>query len=273
MDVAEGWTRISEERAGGEVVLAVDFPASGRREATFRDLARLLPEGYDVWHTAPLPGAERPDTPADAYLTWWTGDLLERRPPVRAVLGYCAGSMFAAALAELLDDRLGRRPPLVAFNPGPPTTETLHRDFRAMIEAMTDLEAAERSALHRQAADGRAAAGGDFGQLGAAYARAYAATYAEVFARLGVGASAADQLTGVFRAYLAYLGAARGVPDRPRWPAAAAVTSRDQWASAFCERCDEEYAFDVGREDLLRSADVAETVSALLRDGTWEAGR
>src|SRR5258708_38722188 len=110
---SEAWTHISGS-GGDSVVLAVDFDGSGRREATFRDLVKLLPEDLDVWHAVPPEDSHVPGLPPEHYVDWWRGGTGR---PVRAVLGYCAGSVYASALADALEADRGARPPGVLFHP------------------------------------------------------------------------------------------------------------------------------------------------------------
>lgn len=86
-------------RGGAAPVLCVDFTqARVREQAGFADLA--LPENFELWGT---------DEGA------WETDTIPPAPVenVAGVLGYCAGGALACVLAN----RTGTRPPVVLFDP------------------------------------------------------------------------------------------------------------------------------------------------------------
>jgi hypothetical protein len=258
LELQQRWTRLGG-RANGDLVLAVDFDGSGRKEATFRDLARLLPGHLDVWHAVPPPGCDRAPAPASRYLQWWEG--YPRAGRVFSVLGYCAGSVFACALADDIESRQGLRPRVLLFNPGPPTTATLNRDFRAVVNSMTILDDDERGALHRRADEARERSGDDFDVVRAQFAAMYAEACGLAFARFGIDPDVGRQLTGLFHSYVSYLAAARQVTRDPRWDSAVCLTSREHAGTHFTST---EIPFDLIRTDLLASSQVAGAVGDLL---------
>ncbi|GIJ48371.1 hypothetical protein Val02_52570 [Virgisporangium aliadipatigenens] len=251
-----GWTRISGNGTGG-TVLAVDFDGSGRKEATFRDLVRLLPDDLDVWHAVPPAEAGKPQD----YLDRW------RTPPgapVHAILGYCAGSVYACALADLVEADTGTRPPVVLFNPGLPTVDTLDRDFGGIVEGMTVLTDEERQALRDGARAAREAHGDDFDAVSAEYLAMYLTACDTAFERYGIPPDVGEQLTGLFRAYVTYLSAAREVELRPAWAHASALTAREQAGLGFVPG---ERVFPLTRAELLRDREVATMALALIATG------
>jgi len=254
-DLAGGWTCISEQ-VGGDLVLAVDFDAAVRREATFRDLARRLPD-MEIWHAVP------PDQPAAGqprhYLDRWLE--LPRAGRVGAVFGYCAGSVFASALAEDLEQRQGSRPEVILFNPGPPSVATLDRDFRGVVGSMEALSSAERADVLGRADSVLARCGDDFDAVSAEYAALYRQACLVVFQRMGIDGDVGDELTDLFRSYVSYLAAARQLQREPLLAPGTSITAREH-RGAVCTQ--EEVTFDLARGDLLRSRAVATTVSELI---------
>jgi dienelactone hydrolase len=251
--VPAGWTRVSDGPAR-DLVLAVDFDVTGRREATFRDLARLLPADIDLWQTASPPRRSSAQHGAEEYLTWWQELPRPGGASVRAVLGYCAGSMFAAALADHIQARHGRRPAVVLFNPGEPSAETVSRDVSDMIMSMAGLDERQRAALLRGAEEVRTSRRADFTLLSKDFAALYRDACAAALRRFDIDPAEGEELPQLFESYLDYLVAARQVPRTAAWNSALALNSRDHHGARFTGT---ELTFDTGRAELLRTPDVA----------------
>jgi hypothetical protein len=255
----ERWTHL-RGHGGGDLVLAVDFDGSGRNEATFRDLVRLLPEHLDVWHAVPPPDSHLASIPASRFLDWWQVHPYHGRIFAHSIFGYCAGSVFASALADDLESRQGLRPTVVLFNPGPPSVRTLNRDFRPIVDAMTILNDDERAALHRRA-DKIIEHSDDFDVVSAEFVAMYLEACGTAFARFGIDPDVGAQLTRLFQSYVSYLIAARQIPRDPRWASAISLTSREHADTNFTAT---EISFDLSRAELLNSSDVVAAVCDLL---------
>jgi hypothetical protein len=254
------WTRISG-RGDGPAVLAVDFDGSGRREATFRDLVKLFPDELDVWHAVPPDDGHLPGLPPEHYIDWWRGLPGGPETAVRAILGYCAGSVYASALADALESDRADRPTVVLFNPGVPTVATLDRDFTGIVDGLTVLDDAERSALRARARRARESSRDDFTAVSGEYVASYLEASATAFERYGISPDVGEQLTRLFRAYVNYLATARAVEVRPGWAASVALRAREQTGSGFGP---DETVFDLSRADLLRDQQVASRTLELL---------
>ncbi|MDH6144766.1 hypothetical protein P3T35_006815 [Kitasatospora sp. GP30] len=253
---SQGWDRLGGGGQGA-LVLAVDFDGSTRQEATFRDLARLLPDRLDVWHAVP-PTADLEH--ADQYLAWWLETLPRSGERVSAVLGYCAGGVYAAALSDAIELRQEVRPEVVLFNPGSPNTATLSRDLFGALGSMTALNEDERQRFRQRAEEIVEHCAGDFAALADEFCAVYVDASRIAFERWGIEGEVGDELMGLFRAYTRYLSAARQLERRPRWVDALSLNSADH-EGGFTGR---ETSFDSSRADLLRSPAVAAAVTATL---------
>ncbi|MEW2391022.1 hypothetical protein AB0933_21950 [Streptomyces venezuelae] len=219
----------------------------------------------EVWHAVPpTPDGAWHKATGAGHLRWWTEGLAATlgERPVRAVLGYCAGSVFASALADALAERQGERPTVVLFNPGAPGVATLTRDFRGLVEGMDVLTDDERAALLAEMEEIRQAHAPDaLVPVAEQYAALYRKGCALLCRRLEVDAELGDELAAVLHSYLAYLTAALDIPPTPVWRDAVSITSREHHGSDFT---DTEQGFDVARADLLSSRAVAAAVGPLL---------
>jgi hypothetical protein len=245
----DAWLRLSDGPPG-QCVLAVDFDATGRPEATFRDLARAVPQALTLWLATPPP-------PGGSFLRWWSDQVPE---PVTAVFGYCAGSSFAGALADEVEQRDGRRPTLVLFNPGPPTVRTIRRDFDAVFEAMAGLDRAERGAL-RARVHAATAGAEDVTQAGQRLLEIHRDTCRSVLPRLEIDPDVGEQLGELLASYVAYLTAALRLAPYPMRGPATSLLSREY---DDADGIGTTIRFDVSRARLLADPQVAATVHTVL---------
>jgi hypothetical protein len=256
------WSTISENALTRPIVLAVDFNVTGRREATFSDLVQSFPNPLTVWLSMQPPDSYSKHLAPSDYLTWWAGDSLGTLVRVGAILGYCAGSLFASALADEVERRQDFRPKVVLFNPGKPGAATLKRDFDGTIQSMLLLTSQERSDFLERAEaklDGSLASFDE--ECGVAF-DLYTQASRICFSRAGIDADVGDDLLGVFRSYTSYLHAARGVEYRPEWAKATAVLSREHSQDpAFTQT---PLRSGIGRERLLADPEVALTAFRLI---------
>ena len=258
----EQWSTISENALTRPIVLAVDFDVTGRKEATFYDLVQSFPRPLTVWLSAQPPDSYCKNLAPGEYLTWWASDSLGARVRVDAILGYCAGSLFASALADEMERRQGFRPKVVLFNPGKPGATTLKRDFNGTIQSMFLLTDQERSDFLERAErrlDGSLAS---FDEECDVVLDLYAQAIRITFSRAGIDSDVGDDLLGVFRSYTSHLRAAREVEYRPEWAKAAAVLSREHAQDpAFTQT---PLRSGTGRERLLGDPEVARTAFRLI---------
>jgi hypothetical protein len=253
--LSQQWIPISEGEPDRPVVLAVDFDATGRKDATFRDLVQLLPAPLTVWLAARPPDSGAEDLPPSEYLEWWAGDSLQPPVQVGAVLGYCAGSLFASALADEIERRQGTRPKVVLFNPGTPDASTLGRDYRSTIASMSLLSQEERTTFIERADKHIDASGATFDEVSNTIFDLFGEASRIMFQRADIDADIGEELIGVFRSYISYLRAARRLEHRREWASAWAVVSHEHTQeTAFTTS---EIRSETAREFLLNDPAVA----------------
>ncbi|RKN47499.1 hypothetical protein [Micromonospora endolithica] len=224
MKESGAWKALANGDRATPVVLAVDFDTTGRPEATFAALAGTMNRPEPIWHTLPpAPGSPEASTGA-GYVEHWIRDLAAERAPVKAVLGFCAGSVYAAALADRI--AAWQDPPLVViFDPELLNSQILMWQFQKvsgfMAGTLSAAEIAEARRIGQQAfeystgpvdlKDRLITLMHDFGD--------------PALARAGLDATRRAELFGVFSGFLGYLALASELDPRERWREAVAFSS------------------------------------------------
>ncbi|MEY9488915.1 hypothetical protein RKD26_004709 [Streptomyces calvus] len=259
MTQLSGWKVLGPGRAGGELVLAVDFATTGRSDSAFTDLAPRLDRALAVWETRQPAGD---GLPAEDYLALWDGEAAADGRRVRAVLGYCAGSVFAGELAARVAARQDEAPHLVLFEPEVPEPAGLYRDFAAMMNQFASVLTAEEVSAAQQEADAARTGDVDFGAYGDVLVRIFMERAGAAFAREELDTELLDEFVAVFRSYVSYLDAARRIDPAAAWRTATAVGSRTpSQGAALAGR---NIGIDVDHCDMLRDERVAEAVNRIL---------
>lgn len=191
------WRQLSDR--GPDLVPCLDFPGA-RAAAGFAELAAGVPAGACFLHLGQAgPG------PLAACVGRWAQELLATGRPVRAVLGYCAGTAMATRLADALA-AAGPPPLAVLFDAVPTTGGSLASQFTSALESsarhLTADELADARGLAGQLA---AAYPDDLPRITAALAGRYDQLIRAVAGRLAVHEFLRRELTGAFTAYLDYL--------------------------------------------------------------------
>jgi hypothetical protein len=261
---SDAWIQLSSGNATS-VFLAFDFDLTSRSEATFRDLVRMFPAPLTVLQATQPPESFSTALPAARYLDWWREGIACVDVRISAILGYCAGSVFASAMADELEVCQEARPTVVLFNPGKPTVVTLERDFRAIIAGMSSLTATEQAAAYQEVSILVQGSYAEFPRTADEMMLIYARLCKMVFARLNIHDDAGEALLGVFRSYLSYLSAARQLKCGVAWPAAVALNSSERDEDTNFTRS--KIPFPVSRSDLLRTREVAQITYDLLTSG------
>jgi hypothetical protein len=260
MEVPQGWKPLTGGH-GKDLVLTLDFEAVGRPEACFTDLVPMLDLPLEAWAAAQPHFASGQQRSARTYLRHWSGSLRETGREVRAVLGYCAGAVYAATLAEEIACWQPRLPAVVLLDPDPPTAETLIKQFE---KAVTALGAVAPGAT---LGDGTVLPGpGDgtgLSALGDELTSLYRDVSEPAFARIGLKPGYRHELVASFCSLMSYLAAAADIRPGPGWAAATAIVSATHPREPAGVARQVSAAAD--HAGLLRDAAVARLVSELLR--------
>ncbi|MCX4750325.1 hypothetical protein OG455_33270 [Kitasatospora sp. NBC_01287] len=255
---------ILNDTGEGDLVLAVDYSVNGRREAGFRDLSANLGAGVSIWETLAPPVGEEEGLNGDAYLARWLDEVRDSGRRVTAVLGYCASSAFASAIADGIAGWQVQGPKPVLFDPTPSTAWTiLHFGFFKVIESLT-ASLSEVDVVEAQKAGWEAAArnGEDLEAFRTEIVAIYRSLGDKAFEKLGLNAELGEQLVAWFRGYVSYLIAAAEFTGKFDLSATTVICS-----SALEESPGEvlaEHRFDVDHSDLLRDVEVAKAVAEIL---------
>jgi hypothetical protein len=274
MVVANSWRALSEGPADG-VVLAVDYPFSGRPEAGFSDLAAKLDPPYSLWETVPpLKGAEAGMTGTD-YLRWWLDGIIAPGQRVLAVLGFCAGSVYASTLAQRIEADQGIAPKVVLFDPEAPNAITVYWQFHKVIDGLGVILTPEEVAGAQRAGHQVSQETPDLTRLRERLFEIFEEAGETAFSRAGLDAVRREDFTSTVGSFLSYLVAAAGIDARPGWSTATAISSTTATNGLNLLTPEErggvvakEIRFDIEHADLLRDADVVRTVSELLGPGS-----
>jgi hypothetical protein len=253
--------------ASGELVVAADFPSPGRVVAGFSELVRGLDTGHTLWETAPPP----PDTTARERVDWWLAGIQAGGMKVRAVLGYCVGGVYAAALVDGIAHLQCSAPELIVFDPERPDPALLERHFNEALDMMAALLLPPEVADARRAATAARSEGGGMVEVGTELAALARRLGAAAGARAGLDPARSGELTASFTAFLSYLVTAAELDPLDRWREATALTSASAHAGLNQLAPDlrartvaREQHFAVPHQDLLRDAGVARAVGELL---------
>lgn len=260
----DAWIQISSGVAT-PIFLVFDFDLTSRTEAGFRDFARLLPQPLTIFQATQPPDSFSAVPPPRRYLDWWCEDIRDRGTRIGAVLGYCAGAVFASAVADELEVLHGTRPMVVLFNPGKPSPVTLSRDFESVIASMSPLTPDERAAAYREAHLVIHDEHNDFSSAADEISRLYGKFCSFAVERLSMGQDIGVAMAAVFRSYLSYLSAAREIEYRSAWHTAVALNSVEGDGDLDFAR--KIFPFPVSRGDLLRTREVAQVAYGLMRSG------
>ncbi|MFG2353525.1 hypothetical protein [Streptomyces sp. NPDC048521] len=267
---ANGWNVLSGDGKTAPA-LASDFPATGRTVAGFGDLVRGLGDAAPaLWETAPpRPGQEAGMTGED-YLRHWQAGAASAGP-VRAVLGFCVGSVFAAGLAAEIGRLQGEAPRLVLFDPERPDVDLLHRHYHELIGGLAPMLSPDEIDEARRAGQETRRAHTAMRPLAEDLCELFRKYGEPAFRRTGLDAERGAEVVATFASFLGYLVAASDLDPRPAWADAVAISSATphsglnplppQERSTLVAR---EIAFDLPHTELLRDTGVARTVSQLL---------
>ena len=257
------WRQLSDR--GPDLVPCLDFPGA-RAAAGFAELAAGVPVDACFLHFRQT-GAG----PLAACVGRWADELLATGRPVRAVLGYCAGTAMATRLADAIaaaegpgqsNTATGPPPTVVLFDAVSTTNGSLASQFVSALESnarhLTADELADARGLSEQLVETYP---DDLPRIAAALTDRYDRLIRVIADRLSVHEFLRQELTGAFTAYLAYLLlASEGGFDMrtttPLFLCSAGYEPPVEGARTI--------VLDIGHADLLRAPQVHELVTDLL---------
>jgi thioesterase domain-containing protein len=247
------WRQLSDR--GPDLIPCLDFPG-GRAAAGFADLAAGVPVDACFLHFRPA-GAG----PLAACADRWADELLATGRPVRAVLGYCAGTALATRLADAIA-ATGPPPMVVLLDAVPTTGDSLASQFTSALESNArHLAPDELADAHGLAEQLVQTYPDDLPRIAAALTSRYDQLMRAVANRLSVHEFLRQELTGTFTAYLDYLLLASEGGFDMRTTTPLFLTSAGYEPPVEGART---IALDTGHADLLRAPHVHELVADLL---------
>lgn len=257
-------------QADDRLILATDFAATGRSTATFHDLVERLEIGHTIWEAAPMTyGRERGMTGAQ-QADRWANDVRESGLPVHAVIGFCGGNVYAAALTERIS-QWQETPRVLLIEPGYAKPEMLTEHVSGLLRRLTgtfqpdDLAAAQTRLTEVGASTDEPIA------LAGALADYCTEVVTPALRRAFHGERASAEFVQLVTGYVHWLAGACQLDPREVWKTATALSSNTPGIGLNLLPDDEraatvgkEIAFDVPHLDLMRTAAVAQTVDELL---------
>lgn len=252
----------------GRVVLGVDVPVA-RRRAGFAELSARIGPRYRFLQIRPLAvgAARRPR--GEPYVDRWVEDISSEPHEVLAVVGYCVGSLYAAAIAAGIA-RWQPMPKVILLDPQFVSSKYLAREFLREIDAISSLLSDQEIEHSRKAAaeiSGPAVC--DLADAAAEMAAIYWELSSLAFERVGIGSAYNGRFIAPVCSYISWLSGAGKIDPSSIWKRSTAIVSSDYASLAPENRggggaIGQKIRFDVGHDDLLRSDSVAGAVVDLL---------
>ncbi|MGY1434175.1 hypothetical protein [Streptomyces reniochalinae] len=274
MSISSTWAPLRTS-SSSEVILCADFHTTGRPEAGFSDLVPQLEHDGNYWLIAPPAVAPDSGVDVDEYIGSWLAPVRESGMTVRAVLGFCVGSVYGASLADELAKSQGTAPKLIVFDPEPTQLVTIQYQLTKVLDMLdTILSEAERAEIHAELGKYLRLDGMTVGRYAAEMFGEFRRISDGAFARAGLDTEYSAEMWSLFSSFLSYLSLAEGLNPRPAWLDATALSSSSPHNGlnrlkvtgemGTGEFVAHEIRFDEDHAELLRSPGVAETVDKLL---------
>jgi hypothetical protein len=219
------WKTLTPDSSSDELVLAVDFDTTGRPEARFSDLVTNLQTDLSIWESVPPPAGTPAAESAAGYIDLWAGSIEQEKPRVRALLGFCAGSVYAAALAERIAAIQDDAPLLLLFDPEITVSQTLMWQFYKVMGFMSGTISDAEVAQAREAGQRVHDQSSEIVALKRDLVALVRRIGEPAFTRVGLDSARQDELFSVFEAFMSYLAAASEINPIERWRTATAFSS------------------------------------------------
>jgi hypothetical protein len=255
-----------------QTVLGIDFSGSKRCQASFTELASRIGSGYRFLQARPVSVRPGEWPSSDEYIASWVEDARRDGNPMRAVLGHCIGSVYAAAVAE----RISQWQPesgIILLDPQFPSMKflghELHQEISATSSLMSDDEIKRAKEIANNISDLNP---WDIVRIAASAVEGYLEVITPAFERAGLGDARGSQLCEYFASYIAWISTAAEFDPSRVLKRSIVIMSRD-YARLPGRMLPDDYAggltdrwlvCDVSHADLLRSDSAAKAVLDLL---------
>jgi hypothetical protein len=269
-----GWKTLREGTRRDGLLLMVDFDATGRTEARFSDLSQNLETDYPVWETSPPPVGSEAARSGAGHVEYWLRRVEEERHPVRALLGFCAGSVYAAALADRIAAVHGGPPQLILLDPEVTVRQTLMWQYSKVVGLLSSVITKEETAQARAAGQSLSDACPQVRELKDQLMRLVREVCEPAFEQAGLTEALRAELLETFDSFMSYLAGAADLDPLPRWRSATALSSatpfsgmkgmRSAGMGADTLSVANELEFDVEHAAMLADKDVATAVFKIL---------
>lgn len=244
------------------VILGVDFPAAGRDEAGFSELAAGLGNEYRFLQTAPPRVSPDQRVTGDAYTGPWIEQARQAQWRVAAVIGYCVGGMYAAPIADRIAEWQQPGPKVILLDPLPADARLLSLEMYKIIARLSPLLSADEAAGARRETDELIKADPhDITGRAIALVGLYRKLGEVAFGRLGLDEGRRDEMIRLFASYMSWIAGAATVDPTAAWNRGTAIMSAE-YVKQTLENVSGESSddligntmiFDVAHGDLLRS--------------------
>lgn len=229
MPNAQSWSVISAPTSN-RIILGVDFPAAGRREAGFPELVTGMGSAWSAYgflQTVP-PTVGLADRPTgDSYTEHWMGDGDWERYEVVAVFGYCVGSVYAAEIARRLTLTQSTEPKVVLFDPQLTDIQLLANEMHKMISMAGPVFSEEEAEQGRRRATEIVESSAVLVDAAVEIVALYRELATLAFQRIGLSDARRDEVVRLFESYMTWLSAAAQVDPSAVWQRSIGITSDD----------------------------------------------
>ncbi|MBP2328668.1 hypothetical protein JOF56_009053 [Kibdelosporangium banguiense] len=263
MTELHSWRVLNKGRSA-DVVLAADFNIAGRREAGFADLVPRLDPGLAVWETDPPRVGDDFTLSGNDYVDRWATAVRTTGRPVRAVLGFCAGSVFAAELAGRIEGWQGDPVPLILVDPEVPVARTVQEQFHLAVDHMLTVLTPQERVATQEAARRALAEDPDLAVFGPRLMKIFRESGQLAFDRVGLNPAGQEEMFTTVSSFISFVVAAAQLDPVPGWAKATAVTSATEGSGTGAEHAARRLPFDVEHINLLRHEGVAAAIAGLL---------
>jgi hypothetical protein len=264
---SKAWRSLAVGSDTASTLLAVDFDATARREARFSDLVQGLGGDLTVLETVPDPAAS---TAAD-MIEQWVRPHEEARTQVRAVLGYCAGGVYAASLVERVARWQADAPALLLFDPEISEPRSFFWQFYKTVGSLSETLSEQEIAAARHTAQEACERTADLETLAKELTGLIRDIGDPALARTGLGPARREELFTLFGSFLRYLALASKIDPLDQWRHAVAFSSTSPMNGMRAMRANgrfvevaREVETDVEHDGLLADQKVAAAVRQLL---------